>query len=303
MYKPSFSSPLLLSLLTILVMLTARPTTLRAQSSSYSFAVARTGHGPALILLPGLYCSGEVWKETVAHYEDRYTCYSLTLPGFAGQPAIHSDSILATVADDIARYIKENHLGKPLVVGHSLGGWLALDIAVKNPGLLGGIVCVSSSAFLPGLSMGNDISVDSTSKIGAMIKGYMSRQTPEQAMQSERSILPTMIRDSGKVNEVLKMAVRCDPATQGECMYELFSTDLRAQLNNIQCPVLVLGDWVAYKEYGATRENVMEKYRQQFSKAPHVQIVLSDTAKHFIMFDEPIWFFGEVDDFFRTFLP
>jgi len=297
MYKQSFSLLWLLSLLLLLIILTAMPSVLRAQSSSYSFSVARSGHGPALILLPGLYCSGEVWKETVARYEDRYTCYSLTLPGFAGQPAIHSDSILATVAGEIARYIVENHLQKPLVVGHSLGGWLALDIAVRNPGLLGGIVCVSSAPFLPGLSMGNDISVDSTSKIGAMIKGYMTHQTPEQALQSERGILPTMIRDSGKINEVLDMGVRCDQATQGECMYELFSTDLRAQLNNIQCPVLVLGDWVSYKAYGATRENVMEKYRQQFSKAPHVKIALSDTSRHFIMFDEPTWFFGQVDDF------
>jgi pimeloyl-ACP methyl ester carboxylesterase len=80
-------------------------------------------------------------------------------------------------------------------------------------------------------------------------------------------------------------------------MYELFSSDLRDQLYNIQCPVLVLGDWAAYKEYGATRENVMEKYRQQFSKVLHVKIAMSDTAKHFIMFDEPRWFFGQVDDF------
>src|ERR1700744_3353585 len=150
---------------------------LMAQAQSYSFSVEKTGHGPAMILIPGLDCSGAVWKETVAHYKDRYTCYSLTLPGFAGQPAIHGDSLLVTVAREIGRYIADNKLNKPLLVGHSLGGWLALEVAVVNPGLPGGIVCVSSAPFLPALSMGSNVTVDSARKIGAMIRGYLSNQT------------------------------------------------------------------------------------------------------------------------------
>jgi N-formylmaleamate deformylase len=286
-----------LFLLPMLVLFIVLPGRMQAQSSHYSFSVEKAGHGPALILIPGLYCSGEVWKETVARYQDRYTCYSLTLPGFAGQPAIHTDTLLAMVAREIGRFIVENKLYKPLIVGHSLGGWLALDVAVVNPGVPGGIVCVSSSPFLPGLAMGNDIAVDSARKIGAQIKGYMVGQTPEQIRAGQKYVLPTMMRDSQRISEVTEMAVRCDAATQGECMYELFGIDLRPEMNKVQCPVLVLGDWVSYKSYGATRENTMEKYQQQFAKAPHVSIALSDTSRHFIMFDEPVWFFGEMDKF------
>jgi N-formylmaleamate deformylase len=278
----------------------AGPRTAKAQAAggSYSFSVEKVGKGPALILIPGLYCGGDVWKETVSHYKDRYTCYSLTLPGFAGQAPIHADTFfLATVAREIDRYIVEKKLVKPVIIGHSLGGWLALQVAMIHPGMPGEVVCVSSGPFLPGLSMGNDISIDSARSVGKMIKGYMVGQTPEQIRQSQQYMLPTMIRDSGRIREVMGMAVRCDPATQGEAMYELFSVDLRPEMNKVQCPVLVLGDWVSYKSYGATRENVLEKYQQQFGKAPHVSIAMSDTSKHFIMFDEPVWFFGEVDKF------
>ena len=269
-------------------------------AADYSFSVEKSGHGPAMILIPGLYCSGDVWKETVAHYKDHYTCYSLTLPGFAGQAPIHADTLLTAITRDIARFIVQNHLQKPLVVGHSLGGWVALDLAVENPGLLGGVICVSSAPFLPGLSMGSDVSIDSTRKVGAMIKGYMVGQTPEQIRQGQVYVLPTMIRDTVHINEVMKMAVRCDPATQGEVMYELFSLDLRSAMNKVQCPVLVLGDWSSYKSYGATRENVTEKYQQQFGKVPHVSIRLNDDAKHFIMYDEPAWFFGEIDKWMKS---
>jgi N-formylmaleamate deformylase len=275
----------------------AAVSSVKTKTTAFSFAVEKSGHGPAMILIPGLYCSGDVWKETVARYQDRYTCYSLTLPGFAGQPAIHADTLLTTVAREIARFIVENKLQKPLLVGHSLGGWMALQVAVSNPGLLGGVVCVSSAPFLPGLAMGNDITLDSAKKTGAMIKGYMVGQSPEQIRAGQQYVLPTMMRDSARMNEVMKMAVHCDAATQGEVMYELFSLDLRPQMNKVQCPVLVVGDWSSYKEYGATRQNTLVKYQQQFAPAGHVTIVLSDTSKHFIMFDEPVWFFGEVDKF------
>ena len=284
----------------ILLLLLSWSSMVQAQSAGaggYSFSVQKSGHGPAIIFIPGLYCSADVWKETVAHYQDRYTCYSLTLPGFAGQPAIHADTLLTTIAREIGRFIVANKLRRPIIVGHSLGGWLALDVAILNPGLPGGVVCVSSSPFLPGLQMGNDVTLDSARKVGAMIRGYMVGQTPEQTRAAEKYMLPTMIRDSGRVSEVMDMAVRSDAPTQGQVMYELFSIDLRPEMNKVQCPVLVLGDWVAYKTYGATRENTLEKYQQQFAKAGQVRIAMNDTARHFIMYDEPGWFFGQVDGF------
>jgi len=271
-----------------------------AQTAAPSLSFQKTGQGPAMILIPGLYCSGDVWAETVARYKDRYTCYSLTLPGFGGQPPLHSDTLLSSFAEEIALFIRQNGLQKPILVGHSLGGWLALKVAVSHPDLVGGVICVSSAPFLPGLSMGNDVSLDSAKAIGAMIKGYMAHATPEQTRQSQKFTLATMMRDSTRIAQVTEMAVLSDPATQGEAMYELFSTDLRQEMNKVQCPILVLGDWVAYKNYGATRENVLDKYQHQFTLAPHVTIAFSDTSKHFIMFDEPVWFYAQVDKFLPT---
>jgi N-formylmaleamate deformylase len=279
-----------------MVLTLSLPRMVKAQFS-YSFSAQKTGQGPAMILIPGLYCSGNVWEETVRHYKDRYTCYSLTLPGFAGQPSIHADSLLVTIAGEIVRFIRENKLQRPLLVGHSLGGWLVLEVAIQQPQLVGGIVCVSSGPFLPGLAMGNQVSLDSTRAIGKMIKGYMAVQTPEQIRQSQKSFLGMMIRDSARIREVTEMAVKSDPATQGEVMYELYSTDLRPEMHKVRCPVLVLGDWIAYKSYGATRENVLEKYQQQFAGAGSVTIGISDSSRHFIMYDEPGWFLGELDKF------
>jgi pimeloyl-ACP methyl ester carboxylesterase len=121
-----------------------------------SFGVQKTGSGRAMIFIPGLYCSGEVWQDAVKHFSAHYTCYTLTLPGFAGQPPLSSpsDSILLTLADQLADYIRQEHLDKPVIVGHSLGGWMALAFGVRHPGLAGDLVIVSSAPFLPSLAMG-----------------------------------------------------------------------------------------------------------------------------------------------------
>jgi hypothetical protein len=80
-------------------------------------------------------------------------------------------------------------------------------------------------------------------------------------------------------------------------MYELFSSDLRPQLGAVKAGILVMADWVAYKQYGATHESVYNNLKEQFAKAPRVSIVVNDASKHFIMFDEPVWLWAEMDKF------
>ena len=64
-----------------------------AHAQSYSFAVKTYGTGKqTLVFIPGFACSGEVWQETVNALQDRYTCYVLTMPGFAGVPPETSPS-------------------------------------------------------------------------------------------------------------------------------------------------------------------------------------------------------------------
>ena len=274
------------------------PASLNAQpASAYSFNVKIIGKGKPVILIPGLDCSGDVWDATADHLKNNFECYIITLPGFAGQPSIHSDSILKTVAAQLADFIKQKHLMKPVIIGHSLGGWLALYLGATYPDLTGDIVSVSSAPFLPALSMGSGITVDSAGKIGMMIKNGMVNQTPEQVRQSEKYILSTMITDSAKIAEVTEMTVKSDQPTQGEVMYELFSNDLRPLMGNIKSRILVLNDWIAYKQYGATHESVYNNLKQQYQLANNVTIRINDHSKHFIMYDDPEWFYKQIDTF------
>ncbi len=290
----------MLNLLTGLSVLHAQSHTSFVQASSSvqpSFSIHKEGNGKLMIFIPGLDCSGEVWKDAVQHFSKHFTCYTLTLPGFAGQPPIHSDSILEIVAGQLATFIRKEKLERPVIIGHSLGGWLALDFAIHYPELTGDLVIVSSAPFLPALSMGSDITVDSATAIARKIKAGMTGQTPAQVRQSAGYYLSTMMRDSSRIAEVTEMEVKSDQPTQGEVMYELFSQDLRPMVGRIKTRVLALADWSAYKQYGATRENVNANLQNQYKNVQHLTIAMNDSSRHFIMFDEPDWFYGQVDNF------
>ncbi|SDM43894.1 Pimeloyl-ACP methyl ester carboxylesterase [Catalinimonas alkaloidigena] len=262
-----------------------------------AFTVEVTGQGQPMLLIPGLSSDGSVWDETVAHYRDRYECHVLTLAGFAGQaPLAQPDPFLPTVRDEIIAYIQEQHLEKPIIVGHSLGGFLALSLGIEAPDLVGPLVTVDGLPFLTAIQMPG-ATAESAKPLAENMRKVDTNQMPEQVRQQMALYLRTMISDSARIREATEWGVQSDPTTIGQAMYELYTTDLRADLPKIKVPTLAMGAWIGYKDYGATRETVLPAYQAQFQNLPHVQLELFDTAKHFIMWDDPEGFFRVLDQF------
>ena len=168
----------LVSLLSVAMSFVARAQAPAASTTPTSFNVQVTGQGRPMILIPGLMSSGDTWKSTVARYQDRFRCHVLTLAGFAGVPPI-KDPLLATVRRELVDYIRAQRLDRPVIVGHSLGGTLALAIAAEHPELTGPIVIVDSLPFLAGAQLQAKTLEDAKAGIAAM-RTYMSMQTPEQ---------------------------------------------------------------------------------------------------------------------------
>jgi len=79
-------------------------------------------------------------------------------------------------------------------------------------------------------------------------------------------------------------------------MSELFAGDLRDDLANIKSPTLVLGTWIGSSQY-TDRQKTEANLRRQYAKLAGVEIQITDTARHFIMWDDPDWMFGQLDRF------
>ena len=261
------------------------------------YGVQMEGHGSPMILIPGLASSGDVWEDTIAHYKDRYQCHAFTLAGFAGQPPIEGP-YLSTMRDALIDYIERHDLKQPIVVGHSLGGFLALSIAAIRPGLVGPLVIVDGVPFLPAIWMGGDVTSDSVASMAEMTRARYKSQTQEQyeALVRSGKTLKTMISNQDDIDRAVEWSLASDKDTIGQVMYELFSTDLRSDLAAIRSPTLVMATWVAYKDF-TTRILAESRYRNQYMGLEGVQVVMFDKARHFIMWDDPDQYFKVLDDF------
>ena len=258
-----------------------------AQTPDPRIDVQVAGHGePSLVFIPGLTCPGSVWDHTVARFETGYRCHVVTLAGFGGKPPVKSEHFLDDMADAIIAYIREQKLDKPILVGHSLGGVLAMKIAVKAPELPGRLVIVDSLPFLAGL-MGPGI--DNAADAGPMADAYsktLTAQTPVQFAASQQKFIGSMVTSPEKAAEIAAQTGKSDPATTGQAMRDLLVTDLRPELGKIKCPTLVLGALADKMAMGLPRETVEGAYRRQYLNLAGVRFMFFEKARHFIMVDD-----------------
>jgi N-formylmaleamate deformylase len=265
-------------------------------AQSYAFRVEVSGKGKPIILIPGLGCDGAVWNGTVAVLRASYECHVLTLPGFSTQPAIETEAFLETVRAELVRYIRDNKLKKVVIMGHSLGGFLAMRIGITEPDLASKLIIVDS---LPFFAANQDptMTVDKARPMADMMKANIANQTKEQFEVFQPMILRNMITAEEHVQVALQWSRDSHGGTVAQAMYELYTTDLREEVAKIKQPTLVLGAWAGYKDYGGTKEATQATFDGQFAKLSGYKLALSETAKHFIMWDDPDFLLAQVKAF------
>lgn len=269
-----------------------------ASKGASTFRVEVTGKGDPMILIPGLSSSGDVWKSTVIHYQDHYQCHVLTLAGFAGVPPINDDAFLDHVKNDIISYIKENDLQKPVIIGHSLGGFLALWISSTEPALVGKIIIVDALPFLPAVFYPN-VTSQTAAPFAAQMRQQILAQSDEQFKAGQKGTFRNLITDTSVADAASNWGVTSSKETVAEVAYEMQTIDLREEVSKITSPVLVFATWIAYKPY-QTHDGIAEVFKAQYAELKNYKLVVTDNAKHFVMLDDPLGFFAETDDFLAS---
>ncbi|GAA4496458.1 alpha/beta hydrolase [Hymenobacter ginsengisoli] len=270
----------------------------QAPAAHPSFVVQVVGKGRPVLLIPGLNCTGAVWDETVARYRGQYQCHVITLAGFGSvapqQPV--SAHLLQDVRDQILAYVKAQKLNRPVVIGHSLGGFLTLWMAATDPTALGPLEIVDSLPFLP-VAQNPTATVENTRPQAELMRQQMRQgQLPFAA---RRQMTAGMVSDTARITQVARWGQASDPATTGQAMYDMYTTDLRPAVARIQQPVLVLGTWAGYAAYGATKAGVQQVFDLQYAPVPHHTLVMSEAGKHFVMYDDAQLFFSQTDAFLK----
>ena len=262
-------------------------TIVSAQNKSYPFEVKISGKGQqSIIFIPGFASSGEVWDETRSNYEADYTCYTLTMAGFAGvkpQP----NATFTNWETSIATYIKENKIEKPILVGHSMGGGLALAIASDYPDLIKKIVVVDALPCLQALSNPGFISTENPDC--SPLVNQMAALTQEQFYQIQTNSISRLVAETSKQELVISWSVNSDRTTFAEMYCDFTNTDLREKIRGIQCPALILLE--------DSFKTIKPAIEGQYENLKNANLQYSNKGLHFIMFDDKEWYMNQLNNF------
>lgn len=253
-------------------------------SADDAIAKAETrGEGRPVLFIPGLNSGANVWSEIVADLSADYETHAVTLAGFAGAPPVEGD-FLPTRRAALIDYIIENDLEDVAVVGHSLGGFLALDLALAAPERVGEIVIVDSLPFLGQLFLGAPNAAAAAAPAAAMRDRIASQS--EAAFEAEqRRFALGQAQDEADRTRVVEASLASDRETMAAAMHALLTTDLRAAIAAIEAPILVVYPWREGAPF--TREQADAAYAAQYAAAPNVSFKRIDGSAHFIMYDQP----------------
>jgi pimeloyl-ACP methyl ester carboxylesterase len=258
-----------------------------AQNSAQPFRVTKSGKGPqAIILIPGFASSGDVWKETRALLDPAHTCYTFTMAGFAGVPAQGTPSFRAW-EKAIAAYLQEQHISKPVIIGHSMGGGLALALAADYPDLAAKIVVVDALPCLSAL-MNPAFQAKEPNDCSGMV-AQVTAMSPEQFNQMQQGSIGRLVADSTHRQEIIGWSLQSDRNTFGQMYCDFLNTDLRPKLASIKCPALILLE-AAFTDYKPAIE-------RQYASLPGAQLAYAQHGLHFIMYDDPQWYAAQLKAF------
>ncbi len=286
----------------ILALATVGQPTVFANSASGTIKTIVVGEGKPVIMIPGLTCDGSVWDETIEAMGDGYQFHVMTLPGFAGNAPLANveAGFFKQVESMVLDYIDENNIEKPIIIGHSLGGFMALNIAIKRPNLPTKLVIVDSLPYLTKIQMPQAETAEQAEQMAKQMKTMVmasDSQPRENKVAYQKQMLQSMIIDKDKIDIAAGWGADSHTPTVAQSMYEMYTTDIRQELSKIKAPTLVLGAWVAYQPYGSTRESTLKLYTDQYAQLPNVTVDMTDIGNHFIMWDDPAFFHGWLKKF------
>ncbi|HDS0921101.1 TPA: alpha/beta hydrolase [Pseudomonas putida] len=249
-------------------------------------SVTVEGTGPDVILIPGLASSREVWAGLASTLRKQHRLHLVQVAGFAGLPAVPAvdGRVAAPVAEAVAGYIRSQRLEAPAVIGHSLGGEVALMLGARHPEQVGRLMVVDALPFYT-LLIDPTATAETAAPQAAAFRDGMLLAPAAQAEAMQRTAIDRLAKTTAARPALVEAALRSDRRAVADATYELMTTDLRPELGSIQSPVQVV---YAYDPlYGIPAASVDATFANAYAGARNISFKRIDGSFHFVMLDQP----------------
>jgi pimeloyl-ACP methyl ester carboxylesterase len=245
----------------------------------------RGGAGAPMVLLHGFTDTWRAWTPIIPALEEHHDVFAPTLPGHHGGVLIEEGIpfVLATMLDRIERQMDAAGFKRAHLVGSSLGGWLALELALRGRAVSVVGVC-PAGGWEPGSRQ--EGSVVRYFRRNAWLLKYAERSMPLVASRPRlRALgLRELMSDPSRVSATDALAMMEGAA---ECVIvdgalnAVRTGTIFGDLGHVDCPVRIL--------YG-THDRIL-RWPAHFQKMrrilPHAEYVALEGLGHLPMWDDP----------------
>ena len=104
------------------------------------------GEGSVLVFLHGFCETRDIWENIIAYLSTNFKVITLDLPGFGKSPLLKSSFTINEVGHTLIEFLEFWGIQKSVIVGHSLGGYVALALAEERPDMVEGLCLFHSTA-------------------------------------------------------------------------------------------------------------------------------------------------------------
>lgn len=251
-------------------------------------SIETIGQGKPILFLPGFATPGSIWKETAENLNLEGKSYFFSYAGFNGNTPI-AMPWYAAIKKAIIEYIADNNMQDVLIIGHSMGGNLAVDIAAELPDTISKIIIVEA---LPCM---REVMMPHVPAESLFYETPYNTQMLEMDQQQFKNIAVMMASNmtlkEDKKEVLTNWMLEADRKTWVYGYTDLLKLDLRKVLHKVQCETLILG--ASFPDVNIAKEN----YEKQYTNLSNKTIVMATNSKHFLMFDQPEWLYKKLNDF------
>jgi pimeloyl-ACP methyl ester carboxylesterase len=120
---------------------------LKTRADGHMAHYLKAGSGPPVVLLHGGASDSEDWVETMTVLADSYTVYAPDMLGYGSSDRAKSSYYLSEFVEFTLAFFREMNLEHHYLVGHSIGGRICLEIALRHPELVRRLVLIDTMGF------------------------------------------------------------------------------------------------------------------------------------------------------------
>ena len=240
------------------------------------------GEGQPLLLIHGLGSSGRDWELQVAYFADRYQVITLDMRGHGKSSKPPGPYSIPLFAGDTASVLEMLEVAPVHVVGISMGGMIAFQLAVDRPELVKSVVVVNSGpdfvirSFKDRFQVWQRFIITRVLGLRKMAEVLGERMFPKPEHAQVRKVF-------------VERWVENDKRAYQESMKAIVGWSVADRIGEIKCPALIIASDEDY-----TPVESKQAYVQQM---PNAELAVIDDARHAVPVERPEQFNAVLDAF------